>query len=56
MAGINEKLDCFYTMLNFLLDTFMPVRHIKVIEGLCSVRTWFDESVDLVINEKDAAY
>jgi hypothetical protein len=31
-------------------------RQIKVIEGLCSVRTWFDESVELAINEKDAAY
>jgi hypothetical protein len=25
MAGLNEKVECFYTMLNFLLDTFVPV-------------------------------
>jgi hypothetical protein len=39
MAGVNEKVDGFYTMLNFFLDTFVPVRRIKVIEGdrLCSV-------------------
>jgi hypothetical protein len=40
MAGVNEKVECFYTMLNFLLDTFVPVRRIKITEGdrLCSVR------------------
>jgi hypothetical protein len=58
MAGVNEILECFYTMLNFLLDTFMAVCQITVIEGdrLCSVRNWFDESVEPAINEKDAAY
>jgi hypothetical protein len=45
-------------MLNFLLDTFVPVRRINVTEGdrLCSVRNWFDESVELVVNERDSAY
>jgi hypothetical protein len=56
MAGVNEKIKCFYTILNFLLNTFVPVRRIKVIEGdnLCSVRNWFNEIVELVINERDA--
>jgi hypothetical protein len=42
----------------YMLDTFVPVRRIKVTEGhrLCSVRNWFDESVKLAINERDAAY
>jgi hypothetical protein len=54
MAGVNEKVECFYTMLNFLLDTFVPVRRIRVTEGhrLCSV-VW---SVELAINERDVAY
>jgi hypothetical protein len=58
IAGVNEKFECFYTMLNFLLDTFVPVRQIKVTERdrLCSVRNWFDESVELAINERNAAY
>jgi hypothetical protein len=45
-------------MLNFLLDTFLPVRRIKVTEGdrLRSARNWFDESVELEVNERDAAY
>jgi hypothetical protein len=48
----------FYTMLNFLLDAFVPVGRIKITEGdrLCSVRNWFDESVKLEINERDAAW
>jgi hypothetical protein len=56
MAGVNEKVECFYTMLNFLLDAFVPVCLIKVTEGdrLCS--NWFDERVELAINERDAAY
>jgi hypothetical protein len=58
MAGVNEKVECFYTMLNFLLDTFVPVRRIKVTEGdgLCSVRNWFGESVELAVNKRDAVY
>jgi hypothetical protein len=57
MAGVNEKKECFYTMLNFLLDTFVPVRRIRVTEGdrLSSVRNFFDESMELAINERDAA-
>jgi hypothetical protein len=45
-------------MLNFLLDTFVPVRRIRLTERdrLCSVRNWFDGSVELAVNEKDAAY
>jgi hypothetical protein len=44
--------------LNFLLDTVVPVRRIQVTEGdrLCSVHNWFDESVELAVNERDAAY
>jgi hypothetical protein len=36
----------------------VPVRRIRVTEGdrLCSVRNWFDDSVDLAVNERDAAY
>jgi hypothetical protein len=30
LAGVNEKVECFYTMLNFLLGTFVPVRRIRV--------------------------
>jgi hypothetical protein len=33
MAGVNEKVECFYTMLNFLLNTFVPVRQIRITEG-----------------------
>jgi hypothetical protein len=45
-------------MLDFLLDTFVPVRRIRVSEGdrLCSVCNWFDRSVELAVNERDAAY
>jgi hypothetical protein len=48
MAGVNEKVECFYTMLNFLLDTFVPLRRIKVLKGdrcaigltrVCSLRS-----------------
>jgi hypothetical protein len=48
----NEKVECFYTILNFRLDTFVPVLRIKVTErdGLCSVRNWF------AVNKKDASY
>jgi hypothetical protein len=58
MAGVNEKVECFYTMLNFLLDTFVPVHRIRVTEGdrLCNVRNMFDESVELAVNERYAAY
>jgi hypothetical protein len=56
--GVNEKVEYFYTMLNFLVDTFVPMRRIRVTEGdiLCSVRNWFDEIVELAVNERDAAY
>jgi hypothetical protein len=30
MAGVNEKVECFYTMLNFLLDILVPVRRIRL--------------------------
>jgi hypothetical protein len=33
IARVNEIFECFYTILNFLLDTFMPVRRIKVTKG-----------------------
>jgi hypothetical protein len=58
IAGVNDKVDCFYTMLHFLLDTFVPVRRIRVTEEdrLCSVRNWFDEDVELAVNARDAAY
>jgi hypothetical protein len=63
MAGVNEKIECFHTMLNFLLDTFVPVRRIKVTKGdrlciLCRlcVRNWFDESLELAINKRDAGH
>jgi hypothetical protein len=44
--------------LNFLLDTFVPVSRIRVTEGdrLCSVRNWFEGSVELAVKERDAAY
>jgi hypothetical protein len=38
------------------LDTFVPVRRLKVKDRLCSVCKWFYESVKLAINDKDAAY
>jgi hypothetical protein len=58
MVGLNEEVERFYTMLNFLLDTFVRVHRIKVTEGdrLCSTRNWFDESVELAINERNVAY
>jgi hypothetical protein len=58
MAGVNEKVECFNTILNFLLDTVVLVRRIKVTKGnsLCSVHNWFDESVEHAVNERDAAY
>jgi hypothetical protein len=34
MARVNEKVRCFNTMLNFLLDTFVPGRRIRVSEGV----------------------
>jgi hypothetical protein len=36
----------------------VPVRRIRVTEGdrLCSVCNWFDGSVELAVNERDAAY
>jgi hypothetical protein len=36
----------------------VSVRRIRVTEGdrLCSVRNWFDESVEFGVNETDAAY
>jgi hypothetical protein len=53
----------FPRFLDFLLDAFVPVRGIKVIkkDRLCilcrlCVRNWFDESVELAINKRDAAY
>jgi hypothetical protein len=33
VSGLNEKADCFYTMLNFLLDAFVAVRRISNTEG-----------------------
>jgi hypothetical protein len=58
LVFVDEKIKCFYTMLNFLLDTFVPVRRIRVTEEdrVCSVCNWFDESVELAVNERDAAY
>jgi hypothetical protein len=40
------------------VNTFVPVRRIKVTEEdiLCSVHNWFDGSVKLAVNERDAAY
>jgi hypothetical protein len=52
-AGVHEKVECFYTMLNFLLDTFGLVRRIKVTEGDIAE---LDESVELAVNERDVAY
>jgi hypothetical protein len=49
MAGVNEKDECFDTILNFLLDTFVPMRRIMVTKGenyaafvigLTRVRSW----------------
>jgi hypothetical protein len=37
MAGVNEKVEYFYKMLNFLLDTFVPVRRIRVTEYYAAV-------------------
>jgi hypothetical protein len=36
----------------------VPLRRIKVTESdrLCSVCNWFDESVELAVNERGAAY
>jgi hypothetical protein len=54
MAGVNEKVDCFYTILNFLLDIFVPVRWIDFTEGdrLCSVCNLFGNQVmDLIYSE-----
>jgi hypothetical protein len=58
VSRANEKVECFYTMLNFLLDKFVPVHRIRVTERdrLCSVRNWFDESVKLAVKERDPAY
>jgi hypothetical protein len=58
VSGVNEKAECFYKMSNFLLDTFVSVRRIRVTKGdrLCSNRNWFDESVELAVNERDVAY
>jgi hypothetical protein len=56
MAGVDEKVEYFYTMLNFLLDTFVPVRRIRYTEGdiLCSVCNWLETAygiMDLISSE-----
>jgi hypothetical protein len=57
-ASLDWSAFGFYTMLNFLLDTFVYMRRINVTEGdrLSSVRNWVYENVELAINERDAAY
>jgi hypothetical protein len=33
MAGVNERIECFYMILNFLLDTFVPVRRVTLVRS-----------------------
>jgi hypothetical protein len=57
-ASVNEKIDCFYSLLFQLLEFFAPLRQIKVKEkeDLHGVSNWFDDEVEQAIRERDEAY
>jgi hypothetical protein len=61
-ASVEEKVDCFYSMLTSLADFFAPTRKIKVKENreenedLHSISNWCDEEVQQAIAQRDEAY
>jgi hypothetical protein len=56
MSGVDEKVQCFYTMLNFLLDTFVPVRRQNNVPGFSFATISEGEICDTVMSIRlDAA-
>jgi hypothetical protein len=58
VTGVNVKVDTFYSMLFYLMDTFAPKRLVRVKAGddMCGVRNWLDDRVGLAITERNDSY
>jgi hypothetical protein len=58
VTGINVKVDLFYSMHFYLMDTFAPKRLVRVRTGddMCGVRNWLDDRVELAIWESNDSY
>jgi hypothetical protein len=58
VTGINVKVDLFYSMLFYLMDTFVPKRLVRVRVGddICGVRNWLDDRVEVAIRERNDSY
>jgi hypothetical protein len=40
VTGINVKVDLFYSMFFYLMDTFAPKRLVRVDDDICGVCIW----------------
>jgi hypothetical protein len=58
VTGIFVKVDLFYPMLFYLMDTFAPKHLVRVRAGyyMCGVCNWLDNRVELAIREKNDSY
>jgi hypothetical protein len=58
VTGIFVKVDLFYSILFYLMDTFAPKHLVRVRAGddMCGVRNWLDNRVRLAISERNYSY
>jgi hypothetical protein len=55
VTRINVKVDLFYFMLVYLMDTFAPKHLVRVRarNDMCGVGNWLDDRVELAIRERN---
>jgi hypothetical protein len=55
---INVKVDLFYSMLFYLMDTFASKRFVRVRAGdnMSGVRNWLDDLVEFAIAERNDSF
>jgi hypothetical protein len=58
VTGINVKVDLFYSLLFYLMETFAPKRLVRFRAGddMSGLRNWLDDRVELAIMERNDSY
>jgi hypothetical protein len=58
VSGVNEKIDLFYAFIRLLLDTFAPMKLVKLQQNksLNGVENWITDEILRLIEDRDRAY
>jgi hypothetical protein len=58
ISDLDVKVDYLHGLLSSLIDSFVPMRTVKVVRSnsLSRIRHWMDDDVERVVAERNCAY